>query len=102
MAATKLTAGSSQQFILLTAIDADWNEGTERKLHSIQFVPGAADDVLSLKFGTAAGPEIFPVPAATSTEPYIKYFGGVKAQVFIDYSGCTLSSGHQVIIIYEE
>lgn len=84
----------------ITAIDVDWDQGQQTPLESIQFIPGAGSDKLVVKEGSASGAVIFQgtAPAVLDGGFFIKYFNGALHQPYIDFSDCTLSSGHMVII----
>ena len=96
---TIVTGGPTDNIIDLSSIDEDYDFGEYRKLTSIQFVPGAADDVLVVKDVDADGPRVLEIKADTDSDETIKYFYGDPVHTFIDYSACTLSAGHCVIII---
>lgn len=103
MANTIVTGGKQKNVVQITAMDSDYDSSYERPLDSIQFNPGATGtDVLVVKCDSDAGPEIMRVTADAADDETIKYFRNVKLRVVIDYSLCTLSSGHKVIIIYGE
>lgn len=103
MANTIVTGGKQQNVVQITAMDSDYDSLYERPVHSIQFNPGSTGtDVLSVKVDSAAGPEIMHVTADAADDEACKYFGNAKFRVLIDYSACTLSSGHKVIIVYGE
>ena len=94
MANTVTTDG---RCITLSAIDSDYDMAYQKRILSIQFVPGAADDVITILGGSATGP-IRYYDISGDGEPRIKYFFGVYMQVFLDYSECTLSANSLVII----
>ncbi len=103
MAATKVAGGKQKNIVQLTAIDADWDAGYYRKLSSIQFNPGSTGtDVLIVKDGTDAGATLMTAKCVAATDNLCKYFDGISAWVYIDYSACTLSTGHVVTIVFEE
>lgn len=103
MANTIVTGGKQKNVVQITVMDSDYDSEYERPVDSIQFTPGSTGtDVLSVKADTDAGPEIMRVTADAADDETIKYFRNVKLRVVIDYSACTLSSGHKVIIIYGE
>ena len=99
MADTVLKSGNVQS---ISAIDVDWDQGQIYPLQSIQFVPGAAADVLVVKEGSASGPILAYFKAAATAldgSVLVKYFlHGQNHRPYIDFSECTLSSGHMVII----
>ncbi|MBS3809771.1 MAG: hypothetical protein KGY38_06435 [Desulfobacterales bacterium] len=85
----------------ITGMDSDW-VGRNGPLQSIQFNPGATSDVLVVKNGSTAGPMLFSTTADSGSDETIKYFYGVRVAPVIDYSECTLSAGHEVIVVYGE
>lgn len=95
MAATEVNTANNT--IALTAIDADWDMGAVRKIQSIVFTPGAANDELVVKDGAATAATICKLVCPT-TAPQIWYGDGCSKQVFIDYSECTVSANHVVSI----
>ncbi|MDY6910742.1 MAG: hypothetical protein SVM79_00045 [Chloroflexota bacterium] len=96
---TIVTGGPTNNIIDLSGIDEDYDLGEYRKLTSIQFVPGAAADVLVVKDVDADGPRVLEVEADGASDETIKYFYGDQVHVYIDHSECTLSAGHAVIIM---
>lgn len=68
-------------------------------IHSMQLIPGGANDKIAVKQGGAAGPTLFFAEAAAVTDMRIKYFHQGAVKPFIDFSGCTLSEGAKLIII---
>jgi len=65
----------------------------------IQWVPGAADDVLIARNGNQAdSPVVYYNKAASVTSDLPRYFYGALVQLFVDYSECTLSAGGRLII----
>jgi len=98
------TVTKSNGFIELTAIDADWSwddlfSGSYDngiKVGSIQFNPGEASDRMVIKEGSDAGPAIFDA-LCPDTEEKNLYIGTICRPV-VDFSACTLSAGHKVII----
>jgi len=93
--------------IEISAIDSDWtwtDTLPERsdgiKVKSIQFNPGAADDVLVIEEASASGPRSVYFKCADTTVQKTKYFDDVKIKPFLDESDCTLSEGATVIIIF--
>ena len=80
----------------------DWS-GEPRPVHSIQFHPGAANDILQITAGGLTGPIVFEAEAAAATDFIVKYYhGNIRESLHIDLSDCTLSAGHRVIIIYAD
>jgi len=103
MANTIVTGGRQQNFVHITAMDSDYDAGYYRPLSSIQFNPGSTGtDVLVVKNGTDAGPIIFKATADAANNETCKYFDGIHTWVYIDYSLCTLSSGHNVTLVFKE
>lgn len=93
--------------ITLSAMDSDWNwldtlTGSSFtsgiNLASIQFKPGAADDELIIRNGAIDGAPMIAWKCADEYDYKVFYCHGVKYKPFIDYSECTLSAGHQIII----
>jgi hypothetical protein len=93
------TINSQGPVVEISAMDSDWT-GEQRSLQSIQFNPGDTNDILVVKQGDASGPVIFQTKADSASDEVIKYFHKIGLQPFIDYSACTLSAGHKVIVIY--
>jgi hypothetical protein len=99
------TVVKSSDFIEITGIDADWNWTSAYKaasfpngikLHSIQFCPGAISDRLIMKDGSDAGPAFFDVLCNDLEEKNL--YLGIRCKPMIDFSACTLSANHKVII----
>jgi len=90
----------------ITSIAADWDYKSSKptgwpefpRLVSIQFNPGAGADKLTVKEEDDIGPMIFYSECESVKDQRVKYFHGVRKIPYIDYSDCTLSSGHSVII----
>jgi hypothetical protein len=104
MAATVLYM---QGTILVEGIDADWDYDTDKphgwpdnpRLSSIEFHPGSTSDRMVVKQHGESGIDRFDSGEADSvSDNRIKYFHGTRCSPFIDYSECTLSAGHKVII----
>jgi hypothetical protein len=85
--------------VVITEIDSDWS-GPKKSLNSIQFNPGAANDILVIKERDENGPIIFKTKADSASDEVIKYFHGLALEPFLDVSACTLSAGHMVILLY--
>lgn len=98
--ADTITVTKSGNVKNITVIDVDWDQGQVYPLESIQFVPGAGGDCLVVKEGSASGAVIFyaKAPATLDGNMFVKYFNGQNHRPYIDFSDCTLSSGHRVII----
>lgn len=97
---------SSGKIISLT-IDSDWTwtdsfarmpDGIE--VAEVIFTPGAADDKLVMLDQDANGGELFPpvLPWDVYAERQ-SYPCGTWLKPFIDFSECTLSAGHNILII---
>lgn len=105
-AATVTPTGANPvgRIIEITGIDADWIWTTTYpaskgiKVVSIEFWGGAANDVLVIKENSAAGAILFKRKTPDTDYSSIKYFFGSTIHPVIDYSDCTLSSGHKVVI----
>jgi len=106
MAATVNKVGRT---IELTVIDADWvwSDSVPDKgiggipIATISFTPGAANDVMIIKEASATGPSMFEATCLTAEPRVLDYFG-VKHKPFLDFSECTLTAGHKVIILLAE
>ena len=111
--ATNTTVTSTS--IEIEGIDADWylSKASENGLgefgdsgvmvRSIEFNPGAANDLLVIKnskTGAEGDATEWYVKCSADTDQRVKYYGdrGKRMWPFIDYSECTFSSGHKVII----
>jgi len=55
-----------------------------------------------VKEGSVTGPIIMEVTADSADDESCKYFDGIYLRPVIDYDNCTLSSGHKIIIIYQD
>jgi len=95
MANTVTTEG---HFIEVSAMDSDYDFGEFSRISSIQFNPGAAGDTLVVKNGSATGPKMFYAVCTGTDDQRIIYYFGTRCRPYIDYSECTLSVGHSVII----
>ena len=93
------TVNEHGRVVEITAMDSDWT-GRQEKLQSIQFNPGATNDILVVKNGSDSGPIMFKTTADSDSDEVIKYYHGVAVRPVIDYSACTLSQGHEIIVIY--
>jgi hypothetical protein len=90
----------------ITSIAADWDYKASRptnwpekpRLTSIKFNPGAADDKLTIKEQNDGGPECFFCLCQNTYDQRIEYYHGQRIIPYIDFSACTLSAGHSVII----
>lgn len=91
-----VTETSGTKVLELTTIDEDWTASESMDIFSIQFVPGASNDILVIKDSTDAGATIAYM-SSSDGDPRIIYFYHTMTPM-IDFSECTLSSGHSVII----
>ncbi len=106
------TVTKSDLMISITGIDADWvwtdeyvsgSRAESLKVQWIYFSPGATDDVLAIEHINASGSRIFPnTAAADAYSPIAIPYYGAKLKPYIDFSDCTLSAGHQVLILLAE
>ena len=96
-----ITVNRLRRTIQLTAIGEDWVLSSldlaSDKIESVSFLPGAADDVLVMKEGSATGPAVVNIAAAVVTTQIQEFKGG--HDLFLDHSDCTLTAGHSVTII---
>ena len=107
-AAAANTVTLTDNVITISAIDSDWTwtDTLSRmtagvKVVLVRFNPGAANDRLVIKQGTAAGAELVNL-LATDTEARLQYLFGATVKPMLDYSDCTLSSGAKVTIVLEK
>ncbi len=100
-AANTVTTDTDGRFVMLSAIDSDWTSASEWALVSIQFNPGAANDILIMKATTDAGPQILYLESDDGL-PRIKYFYDAVATPMLDYSASTISGGGTVIIHFNK
>jgi len=98
------TVTKTNRTLNLTAIDADWlwsttfpNDAAIR-IQSIEFIGGAANDVMVIKEGSDSGAVMFSRKVPDTDYRQIKYFWGQLLRPVVDYSDCTLNAGHRVII----
>jgi len=90
----------------ITGIAADWDYKASKpaswpanpRLTSIKFNPGAASDALLVNQKEAGGPEAFYARCADINDQRIEYYHGGRCIPYIDFSGCTLSANHKVVI----
>jgi hypothetical protein len=88
MANTVTTNGN---VITLSALDSDYDFGKRSSWESIQFVPGAAGDILVIKDKTDAGPTLVRF-VAQDTGTMVLYDIG-RCWPFLDFSDCTIGAG---------
>jgi len=101
--ATRVQTGN---FIELTVIAADvepsdiFTNDQEHKIKRIEFVAGANNDILVVKQGSATGATIVTL-ATPDVEIVDRVFfddGGQWMLPYIDFSDCTLTADHKVVI----
>ena len=88
--------------VTLNDVDFVWAtqgdpEDENPPLQSITFVPGANDDMLIVRDGSASGPIIFH-GLCLNTDEKIQYYYGSRKRIYIDESECVHNAGHTVII----
>ena len=98
--------------IVIEDIDSDWNWydtitylATSKAgiaIQSIQFNPGAADDLCIIKNKTDTGSEIFDVICADVYDQRCKYFNGEILKPVLDFSDGVYTAGSKVIIILQK
>lgn len=100
--ATVLKTGN---FVNITSVSADLShenifaKSEEVKIKSIEFIPGAANDIISIKNGSDSSASICKLGSGVAAESAVKYFGkGQYMRVLIDFSECTLTAGHKLIL----
>lgn len=98
MAANTITTGNG--ITTLSSIDSDWTASDFMWVKSIEFRPGATSDILIIKNGSDAGPQIMNV-LSTTGDTITKYFDGTMLTPMLDISACTITAGGVVIILYE-
>jgi len=85
--------------VMISAINEDWAPGIWMPIHSIQFVPGATNDVCVIEDQNDAGARIF-YAKSTDGDSRIKYFpDSFVAKPVLDLTDCTLTAGAFVIVI---
>lgn len=78
---------------------------TERELlgiKSVQFNPGAADEILVLKNGSASAPIMFKVKGASVYDQRKTDYYNAKVRPYLDFSACSFSTDLAEIIIIAE
>ena len=72
------------------------------KVKRIEFIVGAADNIMVIRQTNGSGPEITRLGSAEAAESDRCYFeGGQYMEPFIDFGDCTLNAGHKVIFELE-
>ncbi len=84
----------------ITAMDSDYDYGTDLKIQAIKLYPGAADDELVVFDQSTSGVEMCRLKSSDG-EPRVEYFHGNIWHPYIDYSACTLSANHKVVIVQD-
>lgn len=92
--------------LTITEIAADWDFFVSKPSHwpnkpeliSLIFIPGAANDKLVVKEGSAAGPIQYEMLCASTDDARVYYYFGERSHIYIDFSDCTLSANHKVTI----
>ena len=102
------TVTRTGRIVEITAIDADWLWSTTFtgaaevsggiKVVSIEFLGGAANDIIVINDQTDAGAVMMKRKTPDTDYSTIKYFFGARIRPVINFSDCTLSSGHKIII----
>lgn len=100
--ANSITAWNKQA-VEITAIDSDWQFSDtfpfDMGVLLIQFVPGADTDRCVIKAGDAAGPIVFDVSVAATTDHRVQYFYGEQLNLFLDVSEGSYNANAKVIIV---
>ncbi|MBW2591853.1 MAG: hypothetical protein JRE58_02415 [Deltaproteobacteria bacterium] len=104
MAANTVT--SDGNFIYITDIDSDWtwstllpNYANGAPVISIQFNPGAADDVAVFLAGAAGEAAVFATGKCTDEyDARIKMFDGIPVKIFFDFGESTITAGASITI----
>ncbi len=89
----------------ISNIAADWSYVDNRPAHwpvnprlaSIEFHPGGSD-VMAITQGNDQGALRFYANCQDAYDSRIKYFHGSRCRPFIDFSECSLTAAHKVII----
>ena len=96
------------KFIELTVLDSDWSwlstfpgaiNGIAVDWIAFSVGATATVDVCSIKEASATGPSIFPPHPVAATSPVLMvHYNGKTIKPYFDFSDCTLSTGHSIII----
>lgn len=89
----------SKNVIEISGTIADFDLGDRRAVYCITYEPGAANDVLIVRDGSATGPAVFKVSASDTDDQKVLYLMGVQIQPVITTSECTLSAGTTIVFI---
>ena len=103
------TIVKNENFISITSISDDVtteqifnNNGQAVRIRSITLIAGDADDILRVEWNGASGAVICQLYGYGAGIPSTRVFGdnqyGQSMKPFIDYTDCTLSAGHIVLI----
>lgn len=93
--------------INISAMDGDFDlrqayssyvMGSDMRVISIKFYGGAVSDRLVIKNRSDAGAVFFDRVVDDLNYPPIEYYFGIGLDPVIDFSACTLSAGHKVIL----
>jgi hypothetical protein len=101
----KMNINNLDQVIELSEIDSNLDIMTlfplspSLSIHSVEFLGGAASDVVVLKHGGSDGPTFFIAKSASAADAQGKEFGGIGLRPYLDYSHSTISSGAKLVII---
>lgn len=106
--AFSVTENEEATTVMLTSVAADWTYtgnsmmygkyGKGVRMDWIAFCPGTdTGDVVAIKEGSDAGPVIFPANCVNAFDQRIIYYHGARLRPVLDYSDCSLSSGHKII-----
>lgn len=97
------TIRKSAGVIELTSVDSNWSyTETYVKIHSIMFIPAAADDRCIIRDGSATGPVFFDSNKAIDEyDPKRIAYDGKKFKPYLVVSDGQYGSAARVIIILE-
>ena len=106
------TITKTGNFIEITSIAADVeskdifrdsNAHEDKKVRSILFVAGSDNDKCVIKNGSASAATIVVLATPDVELPAIRYFdnSGQYMKPFVDFSDCTLNTGHKLIVEIE-
>jgi hypothetical protein len=108
--ATVVPATEKGHEITISEISADWAWSsywasgsaltTGIYIKAIKFFPGAAGDKLLVTDTTDAGAVISFIQSSDGEPRVDTAWANLPEKPYIDFSGCTLSAGHKVTIMY--
>ena len=96
--------------VTITGLDADWawnddggfDTSMGLKVSSIQFNPGAANDVMIIRDGGIDATALLNTNPLTTVDPMIKYFNPPRwVRPVIDISDCTLGAAGDAEVIID-